>query len=138
MDDIINRKRKGMGCMLIVPLVFACIATTTVALDRLCVDVLSWRIPVHPASRIVRQTYNFLTPNGLGQTVTTYFVEGAPREIELWFNRQIGERLRALEKEPERSFYYNISAIAKNVGLAEDGVNTQLIVIARCLSSRSE
>ena len=138
MDDIINRKRKGMGCTLIVPLVFACIAATTVALDRLCVEVLQWRIPVHPESRIIRQTYNFLTPNGLGQSVTTYFVPGDPREVELWFNRQIGERLRALEKEPERSFYYNISAVGKSVGLAEDGVNTQLIVIAQCLSSRAE
>ncbi len=138
MDDIINRKRKGMGCWLIVPLVFACIAATTVALDRLCVEVLRWRIPVHPEARIVRQTYNFLTPNGLGQSVTTYFVTGDPREVESWFNRQIGERLRALEKEPERSFYYNISAVAKSVGYAEDGENTQLIVIAQCLSSRGE
>lgn len=138
MDDIINRKRKGTGCTLIVPLVFACIAATTVALDRLCVEVLQWRIPVHPEARIVRQTYNFLTPNGLGQSVTTYFVPGDPREIELWFNRQIGERLRALEKEPERSFYYNISAVGRIVGYAEDGENTQLIVIAQCLSSRGE
>lgn len=63
---------------------------------------------------------------------------GDPREVESWFNRQIGERLRALEKEPERSFYYNISAVAKSVGYAEDGENTQLIVIAQCLSSRGE
>jgi hypothetical protein len=138
MDDIINRKRKGMGCALIMPLVFICIAATTVALDRLCVEVLQWRVPVHPEARVVRQSYNFLTPNGLGQSVTTYFIEGDPREIELWFNRQIGERLRALDREPERSFYYRISAVSKIVGLAEDGVNTQLIVIAQCMSSRGE
>jgi hypothetical protein len=138
MDDIINRKRKGMGCALILPLVLACIAATTVALDRLCVEVLQWRVPVHPEARIVRQSYNFLTPNGLGQSVTTYFVKGDPREIELWFNRQIGERLRALDQAPERSFYYRISAVSKIVGVAEDGVNTQLIVIAQCMSSRGE
>ncbi|MDL1924280.1 hypothetical protein FBQ95_16880 [Chloroflexi bacterium CFX3] len=138
MDDILNRRRRGMGCMLIFVLVFLCVGSSILALDRVCVSALSWRVPVHPESVITRQRHNFLTANGMGQSVTTYFVPGAPREIDAWYNRQVGEKLNALGRSPELSFYYNITSVAKNVGFAEDGVNTQLIVIAHCLSSRAE
>lgn len=120
------------GCLLVVALVVACVGLAFFALDRVCLGALGWRIPVHPDGQIVRQSHNFLTPNGMGQTVTVVYIPTNEDDIQRWVNRQIGQKGVEATERSELAFYYRIARLAIDVGPADDGIGSQVIFIASC------
>jgi hypothetical protein len=129
-----GNNRFGKGCLLVMLAMFLCVGGTVFGLDRYCATALGWRVPQHPEAKLLRQTYNFINPNGIGNTVSVYFVPGGEDEIRSWYNRQVG--LKAVEATRDQALarYYGITGVILDVTTAAEGNGSQVIVIARCIS----
>ncbi len=132
MDDYF-RKRKGTGCLIVGLAVLACVSSAFFTLDRVCVSAIDWRLPTYPGARIVTQRYNFLTPNGLGQTVTTLYVPANYLDVNRWYAVTIGTRSRDYSKSDIYGLYYNLTrGTTWSVTVSEDGEGAQVFTFANC------
>jgi hypothetical protein len=132
MDDFF-RKRTGTGCLVVGIVVLACVGSAFFALDRVCVAALDWRLPTYPGARIVTQRYNLVTPNGLGQTVTTLYAPANYLDVNRWYAVTISNRTRDYTKSEVYGLYYNLTrGTTWSVTVAEDGVGAQVFLFANC------
>jgi hypothetical protein len=132
MDDFF-RKRTGTGCLVVGIVVLACLGSAFFAFDRVCVAALDWRLPIYPGAHIVTQRHNFVTANGLGQTVTTLYAPANYLEVNRWYAVTISSRTKDYNKSEVYGAYYNLTrGTTWSVTVAEDGVGTQVFLFANC------
>lgn len=136
MDDILHgRRRIGFGCFLIAALVFSCLGGFSIVLNQVCISALTWRVPVHPQAILVSTRHNLISSFGMGQTVASYVVPEQPETLRSWYNRQIGQKAVDASRPGEFSTYYRITQVQWSVSPTDDGVGSQVIIIAGCLSA---
>jgi hypothetical protein len=134
--DLESRRSPTAGCLWVFGAVFACLALSVFVADRVCIGALNFRAPVYPESRVVNQTWNFLSPNGMGNTVTVLYTLARPEEVQTWYYKKVGENSVLATRNRDLEIAYRITNFAWSADIADDGRGTQVILIASCLASR--
>lgn len=134
--DVGTQRGYTGGCLLILGAVLACVALFVFAADRFCISALNFRVPYYPEARVISQTWNFLTPNGMGNTVTVLYAPAKPDEVRDWYNKKVGENAIRATRNRDLEIAYRITNFAWTVDTAEDGIGTQAILIASCLAGQ--
>lgn len=131
------QKRSGLlGCVGLLVMLVACLAITTFAVDRVCYEGLSRRLPIYPGAEIVFRTHNLFNEFGMGNTVITLYSPDPPDVVRAWYARESGAYLReALQSsDPIIQASRRIAQGDWSVAPAEDGVGSQIILFGTCVN----
>jgi hypothetical protein len=124
-----------VGCLAVIGAVVLCIGATLFAADRYCIGVLAFRLPIYPGAEITSQRWNMFTPNGLGETVTVLRVAVSRRDVQSWYNRELGRIGREATNRADLELYYRISNATWSINPGETPDETQIILFGRCMTS---
>ena len=100
-----------------------CGGVTLLAMDSVCWNGLSQKLPIYPASTVTFERHNFLRPFGMGTTVMILESDDPVETVRDWYGRAIGASSKAAKERNDRFYYIPIGRTS--VTRAEDGSGAQ-------------
>ena len=118
--------------LIIMALVFGCPAVTTLALDAVCHNVLSQRLPIYPNARITFEQYSFLRRYGMGETIIILDSDDEVEEVRDWYGEVNGRIAQQMREENAMNRFYGFTSAVASVTRAEDGTGSQIVLSGAC------
>ena len=133
-----NETRRGFGCRRILIAVIAltvamllCIGVTTVALDSVCYQGLTQRLPIYPGSEIVFEEHSGLRPFGNGETLMIIEAPDDYETVNAWYTRNAGGATRRMQQNGQQMLITLTSSAYSLIAL-EDKPGTQVTLNGVC------
>src|SRR5215470_13853021 len=89
-------RRAGLGCLLILALLFGCVGTSMLVIDAGCHNSMTQKIPIYPGAQVVSTKYNFFRPFGMGETLVLLTTDDAPDVVRNWYGTTVGAAYKAV------------------------------------------
>lgn len=118
--------------LLIVVLMAGCSAVTTLALDALCYNVLSQRLPIYPGAEITLERYSFLRRFGMGETIMILESADEYETVRNWYSRASASLSMRVRQDNTLTLFYSFTRAAASVTRAEDGTGSQIVLSGAC------
>lgn len=68
--------------------VFACAAATVVGIDAACYEYNSRWVPIYPSATVVEMDFDFIRPQGMGNTYMVYETADERLDVQDWYIQQ--------------------------------------------------
>ena len=114
----------------IIILVSLCGGVSMLAVDGICWNGLSKKLPIYPNATITFQRHNFLREFGIGTTVIILDSDDSVATVREWYGRTVAAASSSANNDP----LYYIPVGRYSVTRAEDGTGTQIILSGDCIS----
>jgi hypothetical protein len=114
----------------IVVFVLVCGGVSMLAVDGVCWNSLSQKLPIYPNATITLQRHNFLREFGMGTTVIILDSDDPVEKVRDWYGRTVAAAGHAAGNDP----LYYIPVGRYSITHAEDGTGTQIILSGDCIS----
>jgi|FLYN01.1.fsa_nt_gi hypothetical protein len=118
--------------LLIVALLAGCSLAMTLAIDSMCYNVLSQRLPLYPDAHITFERYSFLRRYGMGGTLLILDSDDSPDVVQAWYGRESGQAAREAQQRGVLRGFYGFARADWSVARAEDGTGSQIILSGAC------
>jgi hypothetical protein len=121
-------KQTAVGCLVLSALVLLCLGSTMFAVDRVCSDGLTGRMPIYPNAEVLWQRYTFLRPFGMGRTAMELRTEDAYRDVLGWYARTTGLNAKTYGD----TLGFRVTRVEWNVSPAQDGAGSIIYLVGTC------
>jgi len=121
--------------LLIVGVLAACSIMTTLAIDAMCYNALSQRLPIYPGARMTFEQYSFLRRYGMGGTLMILDSDDSPDTVQEWYGRISGQLAREARDNGTLRAMYGFARADWSVATAEDGTGSQIILSGVCAAA---
>lgn len=120
------------AALLVVVLIAACSTATTLALDSICYNVLSQRLPIYPGATITVDRHSFLRRYGMGETIMVLDSDDPVEMVRNWYGEVRGRLAQQIRRDNTMNLFYGFTTAVASVTTAEDGTGSQIILSGAC------
>ncbi|MDX2161788.1 MAG: hypothetical protein SF162_10720 [bacterium] len=122
------------GCLAVIAAIAVCGSGMFFTLDRVCVNYLPQRLPFYPNGDVRWLRHNFITPWGVGNTVTILDTADSPDVVRAWYGRETGTFLRRIAStdEPLLIMGQRLARADWRVDRAETGGGSMITLFGTC------
>jgi hypothetical protein len=121
-------KQAATGCIVLSVLVLLCVSSALLAVDRVCIDGLTGRMPIYPDAEVLWQRYTFLRPFGMGRTAMELHTDDAYRDVLGWYARATGFNARNYGN----TIGFRVSRVEWDVSPDESGEGSIIYLVGTC------
>jgi hypothetical protein len=129
---------RGYGCgrrallytLVITVAMFLCIGGTAAAIDVMCYNTLTQRLPVYPDAEVTLLRYNFVRAFGMGDTAMVLETTDPPEVVREWYGRTFGAAAQAARDNHDP--FFNLATSAYSITAADSGSGSQIVLSGVC------
>ena len=118
--------------LLIVGLFGSCAVVSTLAMDTICYNTLSQRLPVYPGATITVERYSFMRRYGMGETILVLNSDDATDTVREWYGHERGRLAQQIRRDRTMNLFYGFTTAVSSVTTAEDGTGSQIVLSGAC------
>jgi hypothetical protein len=118
--------------LLIVALFGSCAVVSTLAMDSMCYNVLSQRLPIYPDAEITVERYSFMRRYGMGETILVLESDEESEVVRDWYGRARGSIAQQVRRDNTMKLFYGFTRAVASVTTAEDGTGSQIVLSGAC------
>jgi hypothetical protein len=124
-------RRFVIGIVAVTVTMLLCIGGVTVALDSLCYQGLTQRLPIYPGSNIVFEQHSGLRAFGNGETLMIIEAPDPYDTVSEWYSRNAGGVVRRMQQNGQQMLI-SLTSAQWSLSSLGDGKGTQVTLNGVC------
>ena len=125
--------RRGLLVTLgVILLVMTCSGVTVGALDILCHNIMTERLPLYAGAEITFENHSFIRSFGMGDTVIILESDEPSEVVREWYARTVAARKKDAREAGDMAFF-SLSKTAVSVTSRADGTGSLIILSGSCV-----